>query len=263
MQERHNDRELYFREQYHVTEKHVLPYLRKVMTLDQSLIIAEIGCGEAGNLKPFLDMGCRAYGIDIAAHKIENAKRFYANHPQKQNLTLIAADIYDVDPISMEKFDLIIMRDTIEHIPNQSLFLGNLKKFMAPGGKILIAFPPWRMPFGGHQQICKSKVLSQCPYLHLLPEMGYRWILKRFGETAPTINALMEIRDTRLSIQRFHQLVAKNKYKFSCKEYYLINPNYEIKFKLKSRKLPFILTIPYIRDFFTTAFYCVLEPEEG
>lgn len=259
MQERHTDRELYFKEQYFVTEKHVIPYLRKVMPISSAMTVAEIGCGEAGNLKPFLEMGCRVYGIDIAPNKIENAKRFYAHHPQKQNLTLIAADIYDVQPGSVEKFDLIIMRDTIEHIPNQELFLGNLKKFLTPRGKILIAFPPWRMPFGGHQQICESKVLSQSPYLHLLPEIGYRWILKQFGETDQKIKSLMEIRDTRLSIQRFHQLIENNNYRFCSKDYYLINPNYEIKFKLKVRKLPAILNIPYLRDFFTTAFYCIIE----
>lgn len=260
MQERHTDRELYFKEQYLVTERHILPYLSKVMPLSKSMTIAEIGCGEAGNLKPFLEMGCRVCGIDIAPNKIENAKRFYAQHPQKNNLTLIAADIYDVEPESIEKFDLIIMRDTIEHIPNQELFLSNLKNFLSPGGKLLIAFPPWRMPFGGHQQICESKVLSQCPYVHLLPEIGYRWILKRFGETDQKIESLMEIRNTRLSIERFCQFVERNNFKFCSKDYYLINPNYEIKFKLKVRKLPTVFNVPYLRDFFTTAFYCIITP---
>lgn len=262
MQERHTDRELYFKEQYYVTEKHVLPYLRNVMPIHSAMTVAEIGCGEAGNLKPFLDMGCRVYGIDIAPHKIDNAKRFYANHPQKNSLTLIAADIYDVQPEALEKFDLIIMRDTIEHIPNQEVFLGNLRRFLNPDGKIFIAFPPWRMPFGGHQQICESKVLSQCPYLHLLPESGYRWVLQRFGETNQKIASLIEIRDTRLSIQRFHQLVEKNNFIFCSKDFYLINPNYEIKFKLKVRKLPTVLNIPYLRDFFTTAFYCIIEQKK-
>jgi len=34
----------------------------------------------------------------MAANKIENGKKFYENHPLKSNLTLIAADIYDINP---------------------------------------------------------------------------------------------------------------------------------------------------------------------
>lgn len=258
MQERHSDRERYFKEQDLVTEKYVIPYIRRALQITPQMTVAEIGCGEAGNLKPFLDMGCKVYGIDIATHKIENAKRFYENHPQKQNLNLIAADIYKVQPEDIDKLDLIIMRDTIEHIPNQELFLGNLKKFLKPNGKIFFAFPPWRMPFGGHQQICMSKVLSNLPYFHILPESLYILILKLFGETKDKIKGLLEIRQTRISINRFHRILVKNNLSIIYQDYYLINPNYEIKFKLKVRKLPPMLNVPHFRDFFTTTCYCIV-----
>lgn len=41
------------------------------------MIVAEIGCGEAGSLKPFLDMGCTCIGIDLEDVKIENGKKFF------------------------------------------------------------------------------------------------------------------------------------------------------------------------------------------
>ncbi|VBB45132.1 conserved hypothetical protein [uncultured Paludibacter sp.] len=122
MQERHSDRELYFQEQTFVTEKYTLPYINKVLKTTGGMIVAEIGCGEGGNLKPFLDRGCEIIGIDIAANKIENAEKFYNSHPNKERTKFIAEDIYKINPNDIQKCDLIIMRDTIEHIPNQRVF---------------------------------------------------------------------------------------------------------------------------------------------
>lgn len=259
MQERHTNRKKYFEEQNIVTEKYVIPYISTICSVTSTSVVAEIGCGEAGNLKPFLDMGCKVTGIDISENKIQNARKFYIDHPLNANLTLIADDIYNIKPSDIDKLDLIIMRDTIEHIPNQELFLSNLKKFLKPTGKIFFAFPPWRMPFGGHHQVCKSKFLSNMPYLHLLPRVMFVSILRLFGESEGSIDGLMEIRDTQISIDRFEEILQINNFKIEKEDFYLVNPNYEIKFNLKVRKLPEIMNIPYLRDFFTTTCYCIVS----
>ena len=56
MQERHSDSLRYFNEQALTTQKYVIPYLESLKKIDSSLSVLEIGCGEAGNLKPFLDL---------------------------------------------------------------------------------------------------------------------------------------------------------------------------------------------------------------
>lgn len=258
MQERHTDRKQYFEEQVLVTEKFVIPYIEQVIKLKESSVVTEIGCGEGGNLKPFLDRGCKAIGIDLALNKIENGEKYYASHLLKKNLQLIVANIYDIDAKKIEKSDLIILRDTIEHIPNQSVFMNKLKDFLKPDGKVFFAFPPWRMPFGGHQQICDSKILNKTPFTHLLPMNMYKLLLKKAGETDNKIQSLQEIKETGISTAHFKCILKKNSYKIEKEDYFLINPNYEIKFNLKTRKLPFLLNIPYIRDFFTTAYYCIV-----
>ena len=257
MQERHIDRETYFQEQGAVTKKYIIPTIDSVIKVTSELTVAEIGCGEAGNLKPFLDMGCKTIGIDIAANKIDNAKKFYANHPHRNNLTLLAKDINHVNADEIEKVDLVIMRDTLEHIPNQAGLLLHITKFLKPGGKIFLGFPPWRMPFGGHQQICVSR-LSKIPYIHLLPTFLYARLLKLFGETQSKINSLLEIKQTGISISRFKAMVAKTHCKIEKEVFYLINPNYEIKFNLKPRELPQAINIPHISDFMTTTCYYVI-----
>ncbi len=80
-------------------------------------------------------------------------------------------------------FDLIILKDVIEHIHDQDAILSRLRNFLKPGGHIFFGFPPWQMPFGGHQQVLAHRLLSRTPYFHLLPVPLYRGILKAFGET--------------------------------------------------------------------------------
>ncbi|MBN8701743.1 MAG: class I SAM-dependent methyltransferase [Bacteroidetes bacterium] len=259
MQERYINRELYFNEQVYTTANFVVPYVQSVMQITSSTRVLEVGCGEGGNLKPFLDMGCLCVGIDLSETKIENGKKYFASHKNNVNLKMICEDIYKVTPADTEKYDLIIMRDTIEHIPNQDYFMDYLKKFIAPGGKIFIAYPPWQMPFGGHQQVCTSKLLKVLPYVHLLPKFIHVAILKAFGESEETIQSLMEVRETGISMESLKKIFTKRGYKIDKEDFYFINPNYEIKFKLKTKTVLPIFNIPYIRNFYTTCYYCVLS----
>jgi 2-polyprenyl-3-methyl-5-hydroxy-6-metoxy-1,4-benzoquinol methylase len=153
------------------------------------------------------------------------------------------------------------MRDVLEHIHDQDKFLNFIKVFLKPDGKIFFGFPPWRMPFGGHQQMCHNKYLSLMPFIHLLPLPLYKGILKIFKEPANKIEGLLEVRDTRISIQRFYHLIEKNNYKIDKEVLYMINPNYEFKFKMKIRKLDKILDIPYLGDFYVTTCYYVISPK--
>ena len=180
MQERHLNRNKYFNEQVYTTEKYVILFISDTITVDKNLSVLEIGCGEGGNLKPFLDIGCKATGVDLSEKKIENGKQFFSNHTNKNNLTLIAEDIYQSK--SLGQYDLIIMRDVIEHIHDQEKFMSYVKKYLKPNGKFFLAFPPWYNPFGGHQQICKNKLLSVLPYYHIFPRSIYKGILKLFNE---------------------------------------------------------------------------------
>jgi SAM-dependent methyltransferase len=258
MQERHKNKPRYFDEQAKTTQKYVVPFIADLIRITRETTVLEIGCGEAGNLKPFLDLGCRCTGIDISCGRIELAKVFYKDDTHRQNLTLICEDIYKVNPD--KKYDVIIMRDVIEHIPNQEKFMGFVKSFLKPEGKFFLAFPPWQNPFGGHQQVCKSKILSKLPWFHLLPGLLYKFMLKTFGESDGTITALFEIKDTGISIERFERILKLEGYKTEKRVFYFINPNYETKFGIKPRRqIKLITLIPWVRNFFTTAMYYVVS----
>ncbi len=261
MDERHTNRELYFKEQGTTVSKYVLPFIEEVKEINENTSILEIGCGEGGNLVPFLERGCkRIVGIDMAANKIANAKEYFSHQEHHENITFIADDIYNIDPEELGQFDIIITRDVLEHIHGQEKFMHFVKRFMKPDGKFFLGFPPWHNPFGGHQQMCKSKFLSRLPYFHILPKFMYRGILKAFGESEATLDVLLEIKDTAITIERFERILRKEKYKKDKRVFYFINPNYEVKFGMKPKvSWKFISAIPYLRNFLITTNYYVIS----
>jgi len=258
MQKRHLDPLQYINEQIITTQKYIVPFIQQVKQIDASLQVLEIGCGEAGNLKPFLDLGCKCTGVDFSTHKIEKGRAFFSTHPFAKNIRLISEDIYKTKEFHAQ-FDIVIIRDVIEHIHDQDKFLVLLKDLMTPNGVVFFAFPPWQNPFGGHQQICESKFLSSLPYYHLLPVPLYRTVLKMFGESEGKIDGLLEIKETGISLERFERLFKKNGYIEKLRTIYFINPNYEVKFGIKPRKLTKLLReIPYLRNYISTCGYYLL-----
>ncbi len=259
MQERHTNRIQYFQEQSDSTRKYIVPYISAYKSVEHVRVL-EIGCGEGGNLLPFLELGCECWGVELMENKYENALQFYAKNPLRKHLHLVNKDIYDVSPEDLKgKFDIIFLKDVIEHIPHQEHFMQDLKRFISEDGVIFFAFPPWRMPFGGHQQVSQNKWVSHFLYIHLIP----RSILKFFGVSKNDIDFLDEISATAISIRRFEKILDVEKYEIIQKTHWLINPNYEIKFGLKPRKLWKFLQLPFLKDFYTSAMYYLISlPKE-
>jgi SAM-dependent methyltransferase len=258
MQERHFNHLQYFEEQIYTTQKYVIPYIKQVKNLDNNSTVLEIGCGEGGNLKPFMDLGCKITGIDLSQVKIEQGNIFFEDHPNRKNLTFICDDIYNRDDLG--KFDIIILRDVIEHLPNQEFFMGYIKNFLHEKSIIYFGFPPWQNPFGGHQQMCSGRFLSKLPYFHLFPNFLYKATMRLFHESSDTIRGLLEVKETGISLERFERILKKNGYLIEDRTLFFINPNYEIKFKLNPRRQNRIVaSIPWVRNFFTTAAYYLVS----
>lgn len=261
MFEFHIDREKYFEIQVKNAGEDVIPFIRKKFELKSGSRVLEIGCGEGGVLKAFINQNCSGVGVELDETRLEFARNFLKEEIGNNTVNLIARDIYLVSEEELGgKFDLIILKDVIEHIHDQKKLLFRLRNLLLPGGAVFFGFPPWQMPFGGHQQICKTKWLSKLPYYHLLPRKLYRWILTKFNEP---VEDLLEVKDTGISIERFEKTVKQTGYKIINKTFYLINPIYKYKFGWKPRKqLPVLRDIPYVRDFFTTCVYYLITAND-
>jgi len=258
----HKDKPRYFEIQRIVTEDSIIPFLTPYLERKQDNRVLEIGCAEAGVLKAFLNNGYNVTGVELSTARYENAKKFLAEDIQQGRAAVINKNIYDINPEEefSQLFDVIVLKDVIEHIPDQERFIPKLKDFLTDDGIIFFAYPPWWMPFGGHQQICEHKLLRTLPWFHLLPIAIYKWILKSFGENQGTIKELLEIKATGINIGRMYRILRENNFTILEEVNWLINPIYKFKFGWNQKKLfPFLARIPILRNLITTAHYVIFK----
>ncbi|WP_143307753.1 class I SAM-dependent methyltransferase [Chitinophaga vietnamensis] len=259
----HTDATLRYQQQVDNSRDYVLPFIQQEFPQLEGLHVMEVGCGEGGVLTPMLEQGCRCVGVDLVPERIALANGFLGKYVSNGQLKLIAKNIYDVDFLGAFRnaFDLIILKDAIEHIPDQEKIIGHLKQLLSPRGQIYFGFPPWYMPHGGHQQICQNKFLSMVPYIHLLPAPLYKGLAKMFGEKDDTIQELLDVKSTGISIERFEKIVKQQQYDITQRRFYLINPIYKYKFGVSAKEQwgP-IAAIPWFRDFVTTCVYYMIKP---
>jgi SAM-dependent methyltransferase len=260
MFEFHGDRKRYFDIQVENTRKYVIPFIENYKPIVAGTRVLEIGCGEAGVLKAFTDKGCIGVGVELDEPRLVMAREWMQEELNAQKISFISKDIYkvNVEEELKGKFDIIILKDVIEHIHDQPKLIAWMKSFLNKDGVIFFGFPPWQMPFGGHQQIMRGKFLSKLPWFHLLPAVMYKAILKTGKEN---VAEMMEIKETGISIERFEKIVGETGYKVVNKTHYLINPIYEYKFGWKPKKQNgLIKSIPWVRNFFTTCVYYLITP---
>lgn len=262
MFEFHRNRRRYFEMQILNTKEYLIPFIEQKFSVNHGMRVLEIGCGEGGVLKAFIDRGCVGVGVELDEARITDAEKWLEEDMAQNKITFINKDIYAADA---EKdfnggFDIIVLKDVIEHIHDQKKLIGWMKSYLHPNGVIFFGFPPWQMPFGGHQQMCGNKVLATLPYYHLLPKAIYKWILKKAGEPW---EALLEIKETGISIERFERIVKECNYEIINKLHYLVNPIYKYKFGWQPKEqIGLIKALPYVRDYFTTCVYYLVQPKK-
>ena len=101
-------------------------------------------------------------------------------------------------------------------------FFSGLQEHLSADGAVFVGFPAWQMPFGGHQQIAHSHIVSHFPFLHLLPRTLYRWILRLCGEQERVIMELLDIKSTGCTIELFNRIARQANYQIIDRRLYLI-----------------------------------------
>src|SRR5687767_12280475 len=117
MFEFHSDRKRYFEIQKLNTEKYVIPFIEQKISITPGFRVLEIGCGEAGVLMPFLERGCVAVGVELDVPRLDMANEMLKDYVQSGKVMFLGKDIYEVDADKElgGKFDLVILKDVIEH----------------------------------------------------------------------------------------------------------------------------------------------------
>ena len=243
--------EKHFYEQKEFTEKYLLPYFKKHIDDFEKKNVLEIGCAEGGLLEVLRNNGNYAVGAELSAERAAIAKQ------KNSKLNVIVGDITDPklsDKLN-EKFDLIVIREVIEHVRNKTAAFDNLSALLNDNGYLFISFPPKRSPFAGHQQIGKS-FLKAIPYLHILPSSFLKTLAKLFGENEGYINEIKLHFSTGCTIKEFERQSKRIKLQPIKKEFFFFRPIYALRFGLPTVKLP---NIPILREYISFGCECLLK----
>ncbi len=232
--------EKHYYEQKEYSEKYIIPLFEKYVPQFRNFKILEIGCAEAGLLEILNDLGADVTGLELSQFRIDIAKE------KNPKLNIIQGDISSPDLTSLlpDHFDMIIMREVIEHVPEKNNTFDNLRKLLKENGYLFITFPPKYSPFAGHQQIGKT-FLKVIPYLHLLPESYLKKISASLNENKGFVEEIKLNYSTGMSINRFEHLCGTYGFVPLLKEFYLFRPIYKLRYGLPTVKLP---NIPLFRE---------------
>ncbi len=257
MQRLHGDAEAYWRYQYRYGSEVLLPLLASWGWNVSGTRVLEVGCSEAGILGAFAEKGATVTGAEISESRIKSARSF-----QRTPFPVLSADICDPSAVQTlgGGYDLILLRDVIEHLFDRETAFDHLKQLLAPGGRIVVTFPPWYMPFGGHQQALPGP-LRKVPWLHLLPMSLYvRLLHGQVNGQDWLVREMVNTRRTGLTIAAFHRLLNRKRLQIERETRWLINPAYTIKYGLAARPAGWLGKVPLLREVAVTSVYAMLKP---
>ncbi len=232
-------------EQIALAENYLIPYFRQHIPEFEKFRVLEVGCAEGGVLKVLRENGLEVTGLDIAESRIETALR------KNPDLDIRFMDI--TDRVIIEKlgqFDLVIMREVIEHVPDREAAFSVLHSMLRDGGYLYITFPPRYSGFAGHQQTGRT-FLKFTPYIHILPRPVLAFLIHLFRERPILIDYTKQMFREGLTIRSFEKYIKKYSFKPVVREYFLFRPVYQVRFNLKPRRIP---NIPLLRE--VLAFGC-------
>jgi len=245
--------EKHFFEQQEYTRSFLIPYFHKYIPAFENFTILEIGCGEAGLMNVFNEMGIRTIGVELEPSRVETARQ------KNPHLNIRVGDITNARIVADlgTQFDLIIMRDVIEHVPDRKAAFSHLYQLLRESGYLYITFPPRFSGFAGHQQNGKT-VLRYLPYLHLLPESLIRTLGQLFHENPAVIRAVVENYKIGLSIRSFKKYLSLHKFSVLQWDLYISRPIYQIRFQVPVVKFP---PVPLLQEFLAFGCECLLRKE--
>ena len=134
----------------------------------------DLGCGVGDFAAELARAGAEVVGIEVAEAALARAR---ARHP---GLDFRVARVDGPLPLPDGSFDLVWASEVIEHIADTARWLSEVRRVLAPGGRLLITTPSHgrlRLAVGGIERF--SEPLGD--HLHLYSRRSLRTLLSEFG----------------------------------------------------------------------------------
>jgi len=253
--------ERYRRYQITLAERFLLPTLARWGVPVDGKRVLEVGSGDGGCAAAFARAGARVSAFDVDARLVDIAAAL--DRRENAGVRLYVGDVGDAAAPFWEDgpFDVVLMRDVVEHIADLALALANVRARLAPGGAVFVVFPPYYSPYGAHQQILPRRTFAgvpynKLPYLHLLPDALFARIAA--GE-APSQREVMRLRGIRLTLAGFERRAGEAGLRVRRKQLYLSRPSFALRYGLPVVRAGILGSVPGLRELVVTAGYFLLE----
>jgi SAM-dependent methyltransferase len=257
--------EYYRRYQSILARDYLIPRLRAWGVELDGMRLLEVGSGDGGCSASFYKAGCRVTSMDIDERLVRIAGDF--NEREGLEVHVSQGDVCDENSEAFQRgpFDIIMLRDVIEHIAEPAAALTILNNVLSAGGILFVVFPPYYSPFGAHQQILPGKKTlmvpyNKLPYIQLLPDAMFSSIVR--GDTSPH-REVARLRTIRLTITKFERAAQQAALAILNKKFYLSRPTFVLRYGAPVIGASFLGAIPLLRELTVTAAYYLLEKSPG
>jgi SAM-dependent methyltransferase len=159
----------------------------------------DLGCGDGHFTHALTRAGAQATGLDVAEAALRRAR---ASYPE---LDFVLAEIDEPLPLADNVFDLVWAGEVIEHVADTARWLSEVRRVLAPGGRLLLSTPShgrlrvaalgierFSEPLGDHLHLYTRRSLQT-----LLAEFGFEPIEIRVAGGLPLLHRTLLARAVR------------------------------------------------------------------
>ena len=122
---------------------------------EDALTVLDIGCGYGHTARELARLCSRVVGVEPSATLVQRALEL---HPDVANLTFRQSGVLDLT--ESEVYDLVVLDNVYEHLPDQQQALELIVRAMKPGGVLFLLTPNRLWPIEAHYRL---------PFLSYLP----------------------------------------------------------------------------------------------
>lgn len=147
-------------------------WLRRHLRLEERRIL-DCGCGAGDYVLRLLEDTPHVQGIEYEAAKVDEYRSRAVERER-----VVQGDIQDM-PFDDASFDIVLLNEVLEHIPDEMAGLREIHRVLAPGGKLAIFSPNRLYPFETHgvtRRATGRALPHYTPFIPYIPlRLGNRW----------------------------------------------------------------------------------------
>jgi len=214
--------------------------------------VLDLGCGYGPLVFDILDRGAaECTGIDLSQERVARAHQFAKDNGYGGRATFVAGDVRALED---HGFDLVVSKDTFEHIDDLTGLMDAIMACLKPGGRFYVGFGPlYHSPFGDHGWY------SRFPWGHVAA--GRKAVVERINRRENAqFRSIQEAGLNGLTPADFRRHLAHPNARLVS---LTVNSVEGMAKKLAIGPMNLLRRVPALEPYFTVSMYAVLERASG